>query len=145
MKNKEKYNQIQFNLVALDDPTTIIGQLKCGLMHAKIEYGGKIVKEYRCLDVEVSKKFFEWLEEDDGKEYKPTILTEKEKAYLSAVIKPFRKDVAYIEKCIFSMDTYYVQISTKTNEDINLPNFRIKSMYTGMKENRRYTLEELGL
>ena len=82
-----------------------------------------------------------WLEQ----EYVPDILTEKEKAYLSAVIKPFRKDVAYIEKCIFSMDTYYVQISTKTNEDINLPNFRIKSMYTGMKENRRYTLEELGL
>ena len=82
-----------------------------------------------------------WLEE----EYKPPILDVVEKAYLSAVIKPFRKDVAYIEKCIFSMETDYVLISMKNSETINLPNFRRKSMYTGMKENRRYTLEELGL
>lgn len=85
--------------------------------------------------------FTKWLEE----EYVPDILTDKEKAYLSAVIKPFRKDVVYIEKCIFSMDTDYVMISTKTNENINFPNFGRKSMYIGMKENRRYTLEELGL
>ncbi len=82
-----------------------------------------------------------WLEQ----EYKPPILDDVEKAYLSAVIKPFRKDVAYIEKCIFSMETDYVLISMKNNETVNLPNFRRKSMYTGMKEDRRYTLEDLGL
>ena len=137
MKNKEKYNLSHLHIVERPGKT----RLDYCFKYVEIEYGGRIIKEYRCLDVEGSKKFFEWLEE----EYKPQILDDVEKAYLSAVIKPFRKDVAYIEKCIFSMDTYYVQISTKTNEDINLPNFRIKSMYTGMKENRRYTLEELGL
>ena len=137
MKNKEKYNLAHLNIVEHAN-TTILGS---NITYVEIEYNGITVKEYACTNEAGVKKFLEWLEE----EYKPTILTEKEKAYLSAVIKPFRKDVAYIEKCIFSMDTYYVQISTKTNEDINLPNFRIKSMYTGMKENRRYTLEELGL
>lgn len=137
MKNKDKYNLSHLHIVERAE-TNILG---INMAYVEIEYNGKIVKEYACTNEAGIKKFLEWLEE----EYKPTILTEKEKAYLSAVIKPFRKDVAYIEKCIFSMDTYYVQISTKTNEDINLPNFRIKSMYTGMKENRRYTLEELGL
>lgn len=141
MKNKDKYNLSHLHIVERAE-TNILG---INMAYVEIEYNGKIVKEYACTNEAGIKKFLEWLEEDDGKECKPTILTDKEKAYLSAVIKPFRKDVAYIEKCIFSMDTYYVQISTKTNEDINLPNFRIKSMYTGMKENRRYTLEELGL
>lgn len=137
MKNKEKYNLEHLHIVSRPGKTRIDYCFK----YVEIEYGGRIIKEFSCLDAEVSKKFFEWLEE----EYEPTILTEKEKAYLSAVIKPFRKDVAYIEKCIFSMDTDYVLISTKTNETVNLPNFRRKSLYTGMEENRRYTLEELGL
>ena len=141
MKNKEKYNLSHLHIVERPGKTI----LDYCFRYVEIEYGGRIIKEYRCLDIEVSKKFFEWLEEDDGKECKPTILTDKEKAYLSAVIKPFRKDVVYIEKCIFSMDTDYVMISTKTNENINFPNFGRKSMYIGMKENRRYTLEELGL
>ena len=141
MKNKEKYNLSHLHIVERPGKT----RLDYCFKYVEIEYGGRIIKEYRCLDVEGSKKFLEWLEEDDGKECKPTILTDKEKAYLSAVIKPFRKDVVYIEKCIFSMDTDYVMISTKTNENINFPNFGRKSMYIGMKENRRYTLEELGL
>ena len=137
MKNKEKYNLAHLHIVERAE-TNILGiNITC----VEIEYKGKIVKEYACTNEAGVKKFLEWLEE----EYKPNILDEKEKEYLAAVIKPFRKDVAYIEKCIFSMDTDYVQISTKTNENINFPNFERKSMYTGMKENRRYTLEELGL
>ena len=134
MKNKDKYDltKLTFKIEGENNPSQVF----------KILDGTNVVFEKPILLNRAHLSLFLlWLEE----EYKEPILDDVEKAYLSAVIKPFRKDVAYIEKCIFSMDTYYVQISTKTNEDINLPNFRIKSMYTGMKENRRYTLEELGL
>ena len=135
MKNKDKYI---LNEIVIKTTDTLSGH------KVEIFYKDKIIYE-RIYLVETSPKkitdFFNWLEQ----EYKPPILDDVEKAYLSAVIKPFRKDVAYIKKCIFSMNTYYVQISTKTNENINLPNFREKSMYAGMKENRQYTLEELVL
>lgn len=141
MKNKDKYSLDKLRVSVTYE---IVGIAYIKIYHGinRVYYKGYDVEEFALRWIT---DFMKWLEEDDGEEYKPQILTDKEKAYLSAVIKPFRKDVAYIEKCIFSMDTYYVQISTKTNEDINLPNFRRKSMYTGMKENRRYTLEELGL
>ena len=136
MKNKEKYD---LNTLKIEwSPQTF----KKRLFTVKVKRDESIIFSREMTPTETgSNAYNAWLEQ----EYKSPILDDIEKAYLSAVIKPFRKDVAYIEKCIFSMDTYYVQISTKTNEDINLPNFRIKSMYTGMKENRRYTLEELGL
>ena len=135
MKNKEKCN---FNEIRFSSADTFSGhtfQVLCK---------NKIIYERTYLADTGQKKlidFFSWLEQ----EYKPPILDDVEKAYLSAIIKPFRKDVAYIEKCIFSMDTDYVLISMKNNETVNLPNFRRKSMYTGMKESRRYTLEDLGL
>ena len=134
MKNKDKYDftKLTFKIEGENNPSQVF----------KILDGTNVVFEKPILlnraDLSL---FLAWLEE----EYVPDILTDKEKAYLSAVIKPFRKDVVYIEKCIFSMDTDYVLISTKTNENINFPNFERKSMYTGMKENIRYTLEELGL
>ena len=143
MKNKEKYNQIQFNLVALDDPTTIIGQLKCGLMHAEIECDGKIVKEYVCTNEIGFKKFLAWLEE----EYDPKILTDKEKAYLSAVIKPFRKDIEYIEKFKSNyVGKEYIYIVMKKDDDYcKLPRFFKGTMYKGMEVGKKYGLEELGI
>lgn len=141
MKNKDKYDLNKLRISV----TYII----TGIADIKIHCGIKCIY-YKSYDVEDFASrwitdFIKWLEEDDGKECKPKILTDEEKAYLSAIIKPFRKDVAYIEKCIFSMETDYVLISMKTSKTVNLPNFRRKSMYTGMKENRRYTLEDLGL
>lgn len=134
MKNKDKYDltKLTFKIEGENNPSQVF----------KILDGTNVVFEKPILLNRAHLSLFlSWLEE----EYVPDILTDKEKAYLSAVIKPFRKDVVYIEKCIFSMDTDYVLISTKTNENINFPNFERKSMYTGMKENIRYTLEELGL
>ena len=54
--------------------------------------------------------FFNWLEQ----EYKPPILDDVEKAYLSAVIKPFRKDIECIEKiwkvlCRKRIHTYFYE------------------------------------
>lgn len=138
MKNKEKYD--------IRHLTFHVSRYKNGIVKAiDIYHDAKRIEKIKilggaCITQSIN-AIGNWLEE----EYVPEILTDKEKAYLSAVIKPFRKDVVYIEKCIFSMDTDYVLISTKTNENINFPNFERKSMYTGMKENMRYTLEELGL
>ena len=79
-----------------------------------------------------------WLEE----EYKPPILTEKEKAYLSAVIKPFRERIECVKKIVFKRA--FIKIFLE-DEAVALPYFEKDIMYTGMEEGREYTLEELGL
>ena len=75
------------------------------------------------------------------------ILDEKEKEYLSAVIKPFRDSVVAIIKSQY--DDYYEFIQIEVNQErrelINLPNFKKDIMYEGMKIDKGYTLEELGL
>nr|DAU44682.1 MAG TPA: hypothetical protein [Caudoviricetes sp.] len=141
MKNKDKYNLSHIHVVERPGKT----RLDYCFKYVEIEYGGKVVKEYRCLDVEVSKKFFEWLEEDDGKECKPTILTDKEKAYLSVVIKPFREKVEYVyKKCSEIDEREYLEISLE-NGVISFPYFEKGKMYKGMGINTFYKLEELGL
>lgn len=76
------------------------------------------------------------------------ILDSTEKKYLAAVIAPFRdkvKNIAKIDKdngkqyiCICHYGGLYI-------ENIALPYFKSGAMYVGMKSNRVYTLEELGL
>ena len=141
MKNKEKYDLRLLNIREHKGRT----RLDLFTTYVEIKYFGTIIGEYQYIDEEGVKKFFEWLEKDDGKECKPTILTDKEKAYLSAVIKPFRKDVVYIEKCIFSTGAEYIRICMTEDETVNFPNFKKGTMYKGMGANKRYTLEELGL
>lgn len=78
-------------------------------------------------------------------ERKEPILDDKEKEYLSAVIKPFKIDG--IEKkqsdideyiCIYVIKEYYIDV-------ITLPYFKKGTRYKGMELNKEYTLEELGL
>lgn len=75
------------------------------------------------------------------------VLTEKEKEYLSNVIKPFRDKVRLISK--HSNDNgQFISIEIKEkphNNNIFLPYFEEGSMYKGMKIGKFYTLEELGL
>lgn len=84
-----------------------------------------------------------WLEE----EYVPEILTEKEKSYLSAVIKPFRENV----ECIMKFKKYsgkkeYIHVFMECNDDhCELPAFEKGTMYKGMEVDKAYTLKELGL
>ena len=141
MKNKEKYNLSHLHIVERRGKT----RLDYCFVYVEIEYGGRIVKEYRCLDVEVSKKCFEWLEEDDGKECKPTILTDEEKAYLSAIIKPFRDKKIIIGRLrhLFGKEEYiWIDID---GEHFALPLFKKGEMYKGMELNKFYKSEELGL
>ena len=81
--------------------------------------------------------------------HKP-ILDEKEKDYLSSVIKPFRDDVISIKKYNNGYSNYScIVIEVKPfgipKEFIDLPSFRSGTMYNGLEANREYTLGELGL
>ena len=135
MKNKEKYDlrNIRYVIKLNNDEYDFV------IYHNSIE----IYRENFCLFSPACNAFTQWLEE----EYKPNILDDVEKAYLSAVIKPFRKDVECIEK----VESYYgenefIHITMKKDEDCcELPDFENGTMYKGMETNKTYTLKELGL
>ena len=95
---------------------------------------------------------------DWWEEYKEPILDEKEKEYLSAVIKPFKDRVCYIQKVkTTNSDNQFIFIRVKRYdceenerestkyEDIDLPYFRENTMYKNMEGNKKYSLKELGL
>ena len=76
------------------------------------------------------------------------ILNEKEKEYLSTVIKPFRNGVLAITKYNYSNGDEYLQIEVNQPnrfECIKLPYFEKGTMYKGMKLGFTYILKELGL
>lgn len=84
------------------------------------------------------------IEVENGYIVEKEILDEEEKEYLSNVIKPFRDKVEYIIKFGLSPEEY-ISICLPEHERIDLPCFKRGTMYKGMKEDKRYTLEELGL
>lgn len=80
-------------------------------------------------------------------EYKDPILDDKEKEYLSAVIKPFRKDVQGIRKngSCFSSEMEMIVVILKNGGSMIFPYFKKGTMYKGIQINKKYTLKELGL
>lgn len=85
---------------------------------------------------------FKWLCE----EYREPILDEEEKAYLSTVIEPFRKKIAYIVKLQdFIEKKQFIKIVLQNDDRMCFPYFDYDSMYNGMETNKHYSLEELGL
>ena len=78
-------------------------------------------------------------------ERKEEILDNTEKNYLRSVIRPFRDKVKTIEKNIMD-DKEYISINLESWLDsFSLPIFKKGTMYKGMKKDKKYTLEELGL
>ena len=75
------------------------------------------------------------------------ILDEKEKEYLSAVIRPFRDKIKSICKSSFHMDDIWewIQISFISDEFMYFPYFKKGTMYKGMEPNKEYSLEDLDL
>ena len=78
------------------------------------------------------------------------ILDDIEKKYLGNIIKPFRNKVEWIRK--FSSgdrrNLEYIKISyqdTARSCVLNFPDFKVGTMYKGMKTDKKYTLKELGL
>ena len=78
---------------------------------------------------------------------KSFILDYKEKRYLSEVIGPFRDKVKYIMRVKdINLEENYILISfNRASDCITLPNFKRDTMYKGMKEGVKYSIEELGL
>lgn len=78
------------------------------------------------------------------------ILDDIEKEYLSNVIKPFRKHIIKIRK-IQNYEYEFIEIMIYRNDEevscevTSFPYFNKGKMYKGMKINKAYTLEELGL
>lgn len=76
------------------------------------------------------------------------ILDEKEKEYLSAVIRPFKNRVNNISKIKTINEYICIQLSGiygHTTEEVCLPYFKKDTMYKGMYRGKKYTLKELGL
>lgn len=87
-------------------------------------------------------KNLEWL----NQEYKDPILDDVEREYLSAVIKPFRKKISCIRKSKDSRKgKNYIKIEFCDGDCMFFPNLSNNAMYKGMKLDRNYTLEELGI
>lgn len=131
MKNIEKYKNQIINAYHAD--------LSC-CVHSDILH-------LYCVEncSECKKSVVKWLTE----EYKEPVLDNAERKYLSAIIKPFKN---YVTGIIKIKDDYekgkqYIRIIVKksTYEYLNFPLFEENTMYKGMKENKKYTLEELGL
>ena len=78
-------------------------------------------------------------------EVEEPILDEKERKYLSGVIRPFRDRIKFIKKLNeHYIDDEYILIKTDSNST-PLPYFKKDTMYKSMELNKEYTLEELGL
>lgn len=134
MKNFEKYKDYVLKAIALCNSDKLL------------ELAGiDTTKDYSASDYYATKKILvDWLLQ----EYEEPVLDASEKAYLSALIKPFRKNVLYISKIEkgYDLDVCYIAIELNGCERINLPYFNIESgMYAGMKPFVKYSLEELGL
>lgn len=85
-------------------------------------------------------------------ERKPEILTEEEKTYLTNLIKPFRNQFRGLEKKHSDeTDSYYLVLDVvhfqdeREDDSIYMPNFEKDSAYRGLKTDKYYTLDELGL
>ena len=81
----------------------------------------------------------------DG-EAKEIELDDVEKEYLSAVIKPFRKMIAYIVKAQdFDDGKQCIRIILQNGDGMHFPYLDDDAMYKGMEVNKEYSLEELDL
>ena len=136
MKNKEKYdlNTLKIEWTPL--------MFKKRLFTVKVKRDDSIIFSKKMKPSEIGTSAYNaWLEA----EYKPPVLDDVEKAYLSAVIKPFRNEVECIAKYMFSEEKEFLAICLHNGEEITLPIFIRRTMYKGMKSCKEYTLEELGL
>lgn len=85
------------------------------------------------------------IEVENGFIQEKEILDDTEKRYLKAVIRPFKNRVRYISNKEWYDGDRYIFIVLDSGEHIALPYFKKGTMYNGMKDNKEYTLKELGL
>ena len=99
------------------------------------------------IEIKIHRLIQQWNEEHRG------ILDEKEKEYLSAVIKPFKKQVILIRKEVpkgfsgkyESISICYHSSFAPVHAYIDFPFFKAGKMYKRMERFKPYSLKELGL
>lgn len=113
----------------------IFKYVKCYHLHDNVWIKHKDLYSDKFLDQEI--------------EIDEPILTDEERRYLSAVIKPFRSRVKTITKtyleCFNEFEWLVLEMIEDGNDTSNFPFFEKGTMYKGMEANKKYTLEELGL
>ena len=77
-------------------------------------------------------------------EEKKELLNEKEREYLSNIIRPFKNIVRGIEKREWGKREY-IHFYIIDEVGVSFPYFEPNTMYKGMKLKKEYTLSELGL
>lgn len=145
MKNKEKYNLSELTASKgrlFGKPVLHVYQgrdLKTRKEIATIRRSDEWIGERKKVDL-----LLDWLEI----EYQELpILDDKEREYLSYIIRPWRDRVNSIVKSARLDDYENIQIIHYDHMHlaITLPKFRAGTMYKGMELDREYTLEELGI
>lgn len=118
------------------------------------KYGGYINKTALYLQKDLKHKITKIERKTIIYEAPKQILDKKEKEYLENFLRPFKEQLVCIVKTEFLFpeevrEFCYLRICYKDtknrNEYICLPNFKSGTMYKGMKLDKGYTLEELGL
>lgn len=135
MKNIEKYKEIVLENL---DACSISARLcrKIGVRNIVNGY----CEGFSCEGC--GELVLKWLLE----EAKEPVLDYVEKEYLSAVIKPFRKMIAYIVKAQdFDDGKQCIRIILQNGDGMHFPYLDDDAMYKGMEVNKEYSLEELGL
>lgn len=82
--------------------------------------------------------------------FRTPILDDTEREYLKAVFKPFASRIKYVKKqyrneMCKDMEYIKVFITDPDGDNAILPLFKAGTMYKGMKPNKAYTLDELGI
>lgn len=139
MLNKEKYQKKLEDI--LSKTIAVYQDYEEAIEHCGTRPCKKCIffKNNKCGSFEAAR---EWL----NSECKEPVLTDEEREYLSAVIKPFRKKVEYIAIWgDWNGSKQFVHIELYDDDYMNFPNFEKNTMYKGMEPRKHYSLEELGL
>lgn len=120
----------------------LIQDIKTKQVYIIDDKGIELVKENKKFFKTLPNDYTGTIEVENGYILEKEILDEKEKEYLSAVIKPFRDRIEYIMKVEDVLE--YIAIYLK-NERLPFPYFDKGTMYKGMELNKKYTLKELDL
>ena len=123
MLNKEKYERELEKVLATALAVSKIGKICTCTSALKCS-------ECRFFGGNCQEKARDWL----NSEYKKPILTEEEKTYLLAIIKPFKDEVLNIQKkSNFNSSQGWISIFLKDYEIISLPYFDKGIMYQNME------------
>lgn len=120
----------------------LIQDIKTKQVYIIDEKGIELVKENKTFFKKLPNNYTGTIEVENGYIVEKEILDEKEKEYLSAVIRPFKDRIEFIAKRKMFDD--YICIGLN-DEAISLPYFKKGTMYKGMELYKEYTLKELGL